>query len=546
MSATATSQNKRDRQAGRVAAFWLSAASVGGLGLAMLAFTSSRGPAVVIRAHGSSVPQHATITPKLTTNDPKLDRAFAIALADATGNIHPYKAGLLESASPVIMAGGGYNTPWTRDAAINTWNAAGLLWPAAARNTLRSVLEHEDGKLIIGGQYWDAIVWTTGAWNYYLYTEDRNLLIAAFAATQNTLAARESDEFDATRGLFRGPEVYGDGVAAYADRYTQTGESSSILEWPKHNPQVASSPGFGLPMMALSTNCAYLHAYDLLPKMAHALGQPVDLKWAQKAAALRTAIERNFWNVDLGRYVALVDPGGNDDRQEAIGLAFTVLFDVSAPERRESVFRHVELMPAGMPVLWPNFARYAAHGGFGRHSGMIWPHAEAFWADAAAREGHADLFAYDLTRMAAKAVRDGQFFELYNPISGEPDGGLQEQGTNIISWPSQPHQTWSATGYLRLILFDLAGMHFDEDGIVFAPILPDDVHDVHLAGVPFRNAVIDVHVHGAGSRIARMTINGRVAADHRLPARSSGMQRVDITVIRATSKPGGNGGSGST
>ncbi len=469
-------------------------------------------------------------TPQLTTTDPKLDRAFSIALADVSGNIHPYKAGLLDSASPVLMAGAGYDTPWTRDAAINTWNAAGLLWADPARNTLRSVLERRDGKLVIAGQYWDAILWSTGAWNYYLYSGDRAFLAEAFTATRNTLAEREADEFDAARGLFRGPEVYGDGVAAYPDRYTQTGGSSSILEWPRHNPQQASSPGFGLPMMALSTNCAYLHAYELLSKMANASVQPVDPKWAQKAAALRSAIERHFWDADLGRYTALVDPGGNDDRQEAIGLAFAILFDVADADHRESLFRHVELMPAGMPVLWPNFPRYAAHGGFGRHSGMIWPHAEAFWADAAARAGHADLFSYDLTRMAEKAVRDGQFYELYNPISGQPDGGLQEQGASIISWPSQPHQTWSATGYLRLILFDLAGMHFDEAGIVFAPLLADDIHDVNLTGIPYRHALIDVHVYGTGRRIVHMAINGRESADHRLPANAIGTQKVDIVV----------------
>jgi len=470
---------------------------------------------------------------RLATNDPKLDRAFAIALADASGNIHPYKAGLLESASPVLMAGAGYNTPWTRDAAINTWNAAGLLWPDVARNTLRSVLDTKNGTLMIGGQYWDAILWTTGAWNYYLYSGDSNFLGEAFAATKNTLAQREAEEFDARRGLYRGPEVYGDGVAAYPDRYAQTGGSSSILDWPKHNPQLASSPGYGLPMLTLSTNCAYLHAYEILPRMAKALGQPVEASWLQKAAALRAAIERNFWSAELGRYIALVDSAGNDDRQEAIGLAFAILFDVGDAERRESVFRHAVVTPAGMPELWPTFPRYAAHGGFGRHSGMVWPHAEAFWADAAARYGHEDLFAYELTRMAEKAVRDGQFYELYNPITGERDGGLQErEGEGIVSWESQPHQTWSATGYLRLILFDLAGMHFDEGGMVFAPVLPDEIHDVKLTGIRYRNAVIYVHVQGGGSRVARMTINGRASADHRLPANASGTQHVDITMSR--------------
>lgn len=64
------------------------------------------------------------------------------------------------------MGGAGYDTPWTRDAAINVWNGAGLIWLEVSRNTLLSVLERKAGKLVIGGQYWDAIIWATDAWNY--------------------------------------------------------------------------------------------------------------------------------------------------------------------------------------------------------------------------------------------------------------------------------------------------------------------------------------------------------------------------------------------
>jgi len=56
----------------------------------------------------------------------------------------------------------------TRDASINAWNGASLILPDVARNTLLSVLDRTDGGVRIGGQYWDCIVWTTGAWHHYL------------------------------------------------------------------------------------------------------------------------------------------------------------------------------------------------------------------------------------------------------------------------------------------------------------------------------------------------------------------------------------------
>jgi len=57
--------------------------------------------------------------PRLHTNDPLINRAYRIALGDLMGNIQPFQDGLLEEPRPVILAGLDYDTPWTRDAAIN-------------------------------------------------------------------------------------------------------------------------------------------------------------------------------------------------------------------------------------------------------------------------------------------------------------------------------------------------------------------------------------------------------------------------------------------
>ncbi|MDO8685105.1 MAG: hypothetical protein Q7J78_00370 [Clostridiales bacterium] len=73
---------------------------------------------------------------KFETNDYDLNRTFRIALGELYGNIYPYKNGLLDKEVPVILAGLGYNTPWTRDASINTWNCGGLLYPEISKNTL--------------------------------------------------------------------------------------------------------------------------------------------------------------------------------------------------------------------------------------------------------------------------------------------------------------------------------------------------------------------------------------------------------------------------
>ena len=42
--------------------------------------------------------------------------------------------------------------------------------PEVSRNTLLSVLmrDPDSGRVRVGGQYWDAIIWAIGAWTYFL------------------------------------------------------------------------------------------------------------------------------------------------------------------------------------------------------------------------------------------------------------------------------------------------------------------------------------------------------------------------------------------
>jgi len=167
--------------------------------------------------------------PSLTSDAPLLDAAYRIAATDLLRSIAPYKGGLLGYDASVFMAGEWYATPWTRDAAINVWNGAGLFYPTVARDTLRAVLARRGETPIIDGEYWDAIIWAVGAWAYYLQSGDRTFLSEALDATRNSLLLFESTEFCPESGLFRGPAVYGDGVGAYPDIYAHIADNGSVL-----------------------------------------------------------------------------------------------------------------------------------------------------------------------------------------------------------------------------------------------------------------------------------------------------------------------------
>lgn len=491
--------------------------------------------------------------PSLRTNNTLIDQAFRIALGDLAGNIQPYKDGLLRRRVPCILAGLEYDTPWTRDTAINVWNGAALLLPEISRNTLLSVLIRDpSGKARIGGQYWDAIIWVTGAWQYYLITADKKFLGLAFEASRHSLQFFEETEFDEVEGLFRGLACYGDGRAAYPDVYGVVNHGlCGIGAWGEAHPDQRAKKGVGTPMFALSTNCLYVNAYEIMPLMAKALGRKPDAAWLAKAKALRRTINKKFWMAKKGTYRYLADEIGRCEHQEGLGHSFALLFDIADAKQKQRILKRQHIAMAGIPCVWPPFARYRkdpAH--YGRHSGTVWPHIQGFWADACARHGETARFAKELFALAGHAVRDHQFAEIYHPDTGKIYGGLQETRSlspsdpvftepdraairaycreNIREWSSCNRQTWSATACLRMIFMGLCGMRFTTQGLRFEPTLPRGIEDIALTGLCYGKAVIALEITGRGTRVAAIKVNGRATGDGVIPMGASG--RFDIAI----------------
>ena len=74
-----------------------------------------------------------------------------------------------------------------------------------------------------------------------------------------------------------------------------------------------------------------------------------------------------------------------------------------------------------------------------------------------------------LLSLAAMAIRHREFKEIYHPVTGEPYGGLQIDKGEMRVWASEPNQTWSATGYLRMIHMGLLGLQIDAEANTRAP-----------------------------------------------------------------------------
>jgi len=467
-----------------------------------------------------------------------LGGAYQLALSNLIDiNTVPYQpsddpAGLM-SGGTFIQAGVGYaGEAWTRDAAVNAWNAGSLLEPLAAASSLWSAVTRQPGgELIVtqDQQWWDQVIWATGAWNHYLATGDQAFLASASQAVTSTLAVRRSRNFNTAYGLFEGGAFFNDGIAGYPAPPADDSETRGSF--------VGSYPA-SRTMMTLSTNCLYYDAYRAAGMMATELGRPASeiTALSTAASALKTAINQHLWDPGSGRYGYFIHGGGPlagrlDPTQEGAGLSFAILFGIAGPEQAHSIIHNTHIQPYGITGTYPSYSRYSDDRP-GRHNAIIWPVVQGFWADAAAIAGDVARFESEVRSLAGLATASGQFAEIYHARTGAVDGGWQtvDGGFPATHWTSEPDQTWSATAYLRMIHTGLFGLKLTPGGITFAPTLPAGFGDTTLSGLSYRDASLTVALHGAGNVISAFSIDGVPSSGHGIPASLAGPHSIEITL----------------
>ena len=487
-------------------------------------------------------PATAATPPSLRFANPDSQALYGTAYAAALDNLlrrntlaydpRHNRSGLQDPAVGFVRAGGGYQQPWTRDASINSWNAASQLSPALAENTLWAVVDRDSaGALRVqqDDQQWDQVVWLTAAWHHYLVTGDREFLGNAYDTARNTLTIREnagSAGFNATYGLFTGASFFNDGIAGYPAPPADATESVSTGSMPW--PGIASG-------MYLSTNEVYYAAYVNAANMAERLGRAQEAAGHRsKAAALKAAINRHFWNPATGLYdYQLLADGTRGAYQEGTGLAFAILFGVANPAQARSIVANARGMKWGMPDTFPHWDRYS-EAQPGRHNAIVWPLVQGLWAKALARQGDQAKFAAETARLAKLANNNSGFWEIYNGTTGVVDGGYQRLGDTVkFHWGSEPDQTWSATAFLDMVHTGLFGLRYGDAGLTFAPTLPAGWGDVTLRNLRYRDADLTISLRGAGTAIRSVTVDGRPARPE-IPATLTGAHTVEITLTGAT------------
>ncbi len=456
--------------------------------------------------------------------DSALDNLLRVNTIADTDNKHN-PTGLMAAPNSFIRAGGGYGEPWTRDASLNSWNAGSLLEPVVARNTLWAVCQKQpDGSLVLqrDNQWWDKVIWITAAWNHFKVTGDQGFLTSAYAVTQDELALMRREHFSEKYGLFQGPAFFADGIAGYPEPECDPNNTSSFVLDHRYTKE----------MMSLSTNCVYYNAFKCAALMATQLKRPAKeaKDYNESAAALKTAINRQLWNPAKATYGYFIHGAGplegqRDETQEGMGVSYAILFGVADPSQVQSLLKSTHRSPYGITTEWPHFARFSDEKP-GRHNVIVWPNVNGMWACAAAQAGDTATFQDETENLALLDLNNGNhFFEIYNSLSGQPDGGWQGG-----HWGPLTDQTWSATAYLRMMYQGLFGLDFQPDGLNFTPHLPADWGNVSLQGVHYRAATLDISLQGQGSRITRVTLDGQTQKNAFVPATLTGHHTLTISL----------------
>ncbi len=444
---------------------------------------------------------------KISTPDTDINRCLDAAIHNVSHINTVYcsyrrynKTGLLNHHY-MIRAGRNYKTPWTRDASINTWQAMNFINPEVSRTTLLAVCDiNEKGEPVIQPdvQVWDQIVWSIGAYNYYLLTGDKDFLRISHGIIGRALEIHRKSRFNKEYGLFVGGSFFNDGISGYPLSCHQQGLKNSFA--PTH-PDVET-------LMCLSTNCLYCEAYRIYGEMSEYLGLTEKSAVARLySSELKYSINKHFWNDKLNRYRYILFPDGTtDDSQELSGHAFSVLFDICPTEKQLSLFESLVTSDGGTVSIWPPFEGLYSDSKPGRHNNVVWPFLNGLIIEAAAKCGFY-IFAGDELNRITTLFKGSKFklFEIYSPYTKKHFGGWQIDRV----WDSCRDQTWSAACYIGSFIHGIFGIKVQEKGITFAPCVPKNLRSSELNGLRIRGIELSIKINGYGNRIDKFILDGK-------------------------------------
>ncbi len=422
-------------------------------------------------------------------------------LTDALYNLALEEAALNIRADGAFMAGEKWPGVWTRDISYSIVLALAAIFPVAAKISLlakvkNGVIVQDTGT---GGSWpisTDRMAWALAAWEVFCVSDDHEWLRQAFAIICASAQADLAVARDYRTGLFYG--------------------ESSFLDWREQTYPRWLDPKDIFGTQCLGTNAVHYQAYRILAQMARLLNEP-DAGYDEIAEAIRHGINTYLWQTDCG-YYGQYRYGRNhpilSNRAEALGEALCILYDIANPAQQARILTEMPVTAFGPTCIFPQTPDIPPY-----HNQAIWPFVVAFWSWAAAKAGQVAAVEHGL----ACLYRSAALFLTYKENMVASSGHFS--GTAINS----DRQLWSVAGGLASVYRVLFGLRFMPDALRFKPFVPTAYAGHHtLRNFRYRQANLTLHLHGSGSTVERVTLDGLAVARPILPGDLCGEHELDI------------------
>ena len=400
---------------------------------------------------------------------------------------------------------------WTRDVSYSSLLSLSYMCPGKVRNSLEVKIDRM-GRIIqdtgTGGSWpcsSDRVVWALSAWNIYLATGDMEWLQKAYPVIVKSLECDDMVVYNPQTGLYRG--------------------ESSFIDWREQSYPTWAQPADIYLSECLGTNAAFYGVLKVTADMAAALGNKKDAKkYAQKAEALKQAINDRFWVEEDGYYASYWYGRQNlvrTQHSETLGESFCVLFGIADEERAAKVISSMHVGEFGPPIFSPQIVSQGDY-----HNNGVWPYVTSFWGKAAAKAGNETALMHALACNVRTASLYATNYENYSFNTGNPY-------TTLIN---SPNMLWGLSGFMGLFHRTFFGLEFTQEGLAMKPFVPTVLAGTRkLEAFPYRGMQLDITVSGSGNEIASCKVDGK-EADAFIPADWTGKHTVEI-VMKGEHKP---------
>ncbi len=347
-----------------------------------------------------------------------------------------------------------------------------LLDPQRSMEALRSMVDtdgtiHRQGFPIKA----DKEAWAAAAWEIYCATGSASWLKESYRIINRTLQKEHFTIKADPDGLIHGTPSY--------------------MEPPQNYFPSWMSPVDRFHTICLGTNLWHYATISVACKMARKLKLYAEREWAAAADRIRNAINDNFWIPSASMYgqymygnLYPVLSSSADNRANSL----SVILSVATPEMGRRLMESRPTRSYGMPAVSPSI-------------------------NDAAAEPAPDIQV--LQGIAAAHTQDEEaLLEAIGPLWCM---GLDER---------------TDAGWHSLLLRGLLGIRLHPDGLSLSPFIPGKLPgEKRLCGLRFREAVLDINIHGSGNKIASFSIDSvsqeRAFIDQSI---SAGPHRIDIVM----------------